>query len=170
MEKEALRFRCIYEPEAGPERYAAHDFALIELMNEGKLPPTLLVKGWKRPFVTIGYYSDVDDDINVEKCMELGWSIDRRKTGGGFAYYDSSTMRFTLASSSDFFTSLEQAFYDFVDDLEQRLMGVSALNREEILGIVEDLFNRPDFECTGIAPNEFAKPILEACGEVTEAG
>ena len=114
MEKEARRFRLIYEPEAGPERYMAHDFTVVDLLNQERLPPSLLIKGWKKPFMTIGYYSDVDDDIDVEKCLEFGWSIDRRKSGGGVGYYDSGTMLCKMFVSSDFFPSLEQAIQEFL--------------------------------------------------------
>ncbi len=114
MGKEAKSFRLIYEPEAGPERYMAHDFTVVDLLNQERLPPSLLIKGWKKPIMTIGYYSDVDDDIDVEKCVEFGWSIDRRKSGGGVGDYDSGTMLCKMFVSSDFFPSLEQAIQEFL--------------------------------------------------------
>jgi lipoate-protein ligase A len=114
MRKDVSSFRLIYEPEAGPDRYMAHDFTVVDLLNQERLPPTLLVKGWKKPIMTIGYYSDVDDDIDVEKCSDFGWSIDRRKSGGGVGYYDSGTMLCKMFVSSDFFPTLEQAFQEFL--------------------------------------------------------
>jgi lipoate-protein ligase A len=117
MEKDTRRFRLIYEPEAGPERYMAHDFTVVDLMNEGKLPPTVLVKGWKRPVITIGHYSDIDDDIEVDRCMEFGWAIDRRKSGGGVGFYDSATMLCKFFCSAQFFPNLEKAFFDFIGEV-----------------------------------------------------
>lgn len=114
MKEEAKKFRLIFEPEAGPERYMAHDFTVVELLNQGKLPPTILVKGWNKPLITIGYYSDIDDDIDVDKCTEFGWAIDRRKSGGGVGCYGTATMLCKFFSPSDFFQTMEQAFSDFV--------------------------------------------------------
>ena len=55
---------------------------------------------------------------------------------------------------------------DFVDKLEQKLLGISASDQDRVVAIVDELFKQPGFECAGITPQEFARPMLEACQEV----
>ena len=64
----------------------------------------------------------------------------------------------------------ERVLRSQADELEKKLLGISASDQERITTIVEELFAQPDFECAGITHQEFARPILEACQEITGAG
>jgi len=65
----------------------ARDEALIQSVSTGG-PPTIRFWRWKPSAVSIGRFQSMDDEINLEKCKELGVDYIRRVTGGGAVYHD----------------------------------------------------------------------------------
>jgi len=66
----------------------ALDEAIARARAEGKVPDTLRLYRIKPSAVTIGYFQSVKEEINIEKCRELGVEFTRRITGGGAVYHD----------------------------------------------------------------------------------
>lgn len=60
----------------------ATDHAILQACSEGKAPPTLRLYGWKFPTLTVGYSQDVNKDLDISRCNELGVALVRRPTGG----------------------------------------------------------------------------------------
>jgi lipoate-protein ligase A len=50
--------------------------------------PSLRLYRWKPPAVSIGYFQRLDEEVDVEKCRELGIEVVRRATGGGAVFHD----------------------------------------------------------------------------------
>lgn len=71
-------------PDAAPFNMAL-DEALLLHAGRG---PTLRFYGWDPPSVSIGYFQGVREEVNVEKCKELGVPVVRRMTGGGAVFHE----------------------------------------------------------------------------------
>jgi lipoate-protein ligase A len=51
--------------------------------------PILRLYGWQPPAVSIGYFQSMDEEVNVEKCKQMGIDVVRRMTGGGAVLHES---------------------------------------------------------------------------------
>jgi len=59
------------------------------LMNGVREVPILKIYGWKPSCVSIGYFQSMDEEVNLEKCKEMGIDSVRRITGGGADFHES---------------------------------------------------------------------------------
>ena len=66
----------------------AADNALINSVKSGESNPTIRFYRWKPSAVSIGSFQSMRDEINIDKCKELGVAYVRRLTGGGAVYHD----------------------------------------------------------------------------------
>jgi lipoate---protein ligase len=51
--------------------------------------PILRLYGWSPAAVSIGYFQSMDEEVNVDKCNDLGIEVVRRMTGGGAVLHQS---------------------------------------------------------------------------------
>jgi lipoate-protein ligase A len=58
-----------------------------ESIRSGSLP-TIRFYSYKPSAVSIGYFQNIKDEVNLEVCKELGVDCVRRFTGGGAVYHD----------------------------------------------------------------------------------
>ena len=63
------------------------DEAVLEAVANG-MQPTLRFWRWNPSAVSIGSFQSIEDEVNLERCSELGVDIVRRITGGGAVYHD----------------------------------------------------------------------------------
>ena len=63
----------------------AIDEALIENIGE---VPVLRIYGWRPAAVSIGYFQSIKDEVDLEKCSEIGVDVVRRLTGGGAVLHE----------------------------------------------------------------------------------
>src|SRR5918996_5661931 len=83
-----IRFSKIRELETGYNNAAlnmAIDEALIENIGEA---PVLRIYGWRPAAVSIGYFQSIKDEVDLEKCSEIGVDVVRRLTGGGAVLHE----------------------------------------------------------------------------------
>jgi lipoate-protein ligase A len=64
----------------------AIDETLIE--SVAKEAPILRIYGWKPASVSIGYFQSTNEEIDLEKCSQLGIDIVRRLTAGGAVLHE----------------------------------------------------------------------------------
>ena len=50
--------------------------------------PTLRFFAWEPPAVSLGYFQGIKQEVDLERCKELGVDVIRRLTGGGAVYHD----------------------------------------------------------------------------------
>jgi lipoate-protein ligase A len=65
----------------------AIDEAVCESVAAGG-PPTLRFYGWNPSSVSIGYFQELEKEVDVARCAGLGVEFVRRRTGGGAVYHD----------------------------------------------------------------------------------
>jgi len=66
------------------------DQAIMEGAEAGKSAPTIRFYKWMPSAVSIGRFQSMREEVDIEKCMELGISYIRRVTGGGAVYHSNS--------------------------------------------------------------------------------
>src|ERR671922_882148 len=84
----AIRFSKIRVLETGYSAAAlnmAIDEALIENIAEA---PILRIYGWMPAAISIGYFQSIKDEVDLEKCRQLGVDVVRRLTGGGAVLHE----------------------------------------------------------------------------------
>ena len=82
----------------------AIDEAIFRETVKNKRPPTLRFYGWRRPAVSIGYFQELKNEINFDRCRSSGVDIVRRITGGKAVYHtDEITYSLTAGNSEKLF-------------------------------------------------------------------
>lgn len=66
----------------------AIDEAIMIAHREGLVPPTIRFYQWSPPAVSLGYFQDLQKEIDVDTCKNLGIDIVRRPTGGKAVLHD----------------------------------------------------------------------------------
>lgn len=65
----------------------AIDEAIMQSVAAGG-PPTLRLYGWEPPAVSIGYFQDLEREVDEAACSQLGIDVVRRLTGGRAVLHD----------------------------------------------------------------------------------
>src|SRR5919202_1519943 len=63
----------------------AIDEALIENIGE---VPILRIYGWLPAAISVGYFQSIKEEVDLEKCSQLGIDVVRRLTGGGAVLHE----------------------------------------------------------------------------------
>ncbi|HAJ32677.1 MAG TPA: octanoyltransferase [Candidatus Atribacteria bacterium] len=66
----------------------AIDEAIMIAHREGLVPPTIRFYQWSPPAVSLGYFQDLEKEIDIDVCKNLGIDIVRRPTGGKAVLHD----------------------------------------------------------------------------------
>ncbi len=81
-------WRIIELAEYDAYRNMAIDQAILEQVSKGLSPPTIRFYRWNPSSVSIGRFQSMNDEVNVDRCREMGIPLVRRITGGGAVYHD----------------------------------------------------------------------------------
>lgn len=65
------------------------DEAIMTARIVGAVPNTLRLYRWMPSAVSIGYFQDIRNEVNLEACRAHEVDVVRRPTGGGAVYHDS---------------------------------------------------------------------------------
>ena len=80
-------FRYLETGENPPAFNMGLDEAILESVASGAQPPTLRLYAWRPRAVSIGYFQGVRDEVDLDRCAELGVDVVRRLTGGGAVFH-----------------------------------------------------------------------------------
>jgi len=58
------------------------DLDIMEQVTTGECPPTLRLYRWSPPALSLGYFQDENEVVNLAACHELAVDVVRRPTGG----------------------------------------------------------------------------------------
>ncbi len=65
-----------------PALNMAIDEAIFRCYLNGEVPPTLRFYGWDPPALSIGYFQDLEREVNLANITAKGFGLVRRSTGG----------------------------------------------------------------------------------------
>lgn len=82
-----MKWRVIKHETHHPHMNVALEEAMIESVAEGG-SPTIRFYEWDPSSVVIGYFQNIHDEVDLQKCEELGIHCVRRITGGGATLLD----------------------------------------------------------------------------------
>ncbi len=125
----------------------AIDEAVLIARMKNKAPNTLRLYMWNPSAVSIGYFQNVDLEVNIDACHKHGVDIVRRSTGGGAVYHDSlGEITYSVV------TDKQSIKADGIVSIYQKICGgiVYAL---EILRIKADFNPGSPRECPNITVN-----------------
>jgi lipoate-protein ligase A len=78
----------------------AIDESIMIHVAQRMAPPTIRLYGWQPPAVSIGYFQGLSEEVDLEKCQELGVDYIRRITGGGAVFHEDE-VTYSLAIPQD---------------------------------------------------------------------
>jgi len=78
----------------------AIDEAIMIAHREGLVPPTIRFYQWSPPAVSLGYFQNLEEEIDVDVCKNMAIDIVRRPTGGKAVLHDKElTYSFVIRES-----------------------------------------------------------------------
>jgi len=90
--------RLINDGPKGPYHNMAADEAIAISVGGGKSPPTLRLYGWRPSAVSIGYFQELEEEVDLGFCAAHGIMVVRRITGGGAVFHGSGEVTYSLAA------------------------------------------------------------------------
>lgn len=79
----------------------AVDEAILIAHSKGKVPPTIRFYGWNPPTLSIGYFQQVEREVNLDQVRKRGFGFVRRPTGGRAVLHDQE-LTYSLIVSEDY--------------------------------------------------------------------
>lgn len=76
------QWRLILDPPLPGKINMDKDVEIMEEVSAGESPPTLRLYRWFPPAVSLGYFQDETEVIDMKACQEAGVDVIRRPTGG----------------------------------------------------------------------------------------
>jgi lipoate-protein ligase A len=83
----ACPWRLILDKPAPATWNMAVDTAIMSCYKENRIP-TLRFYSWRPRAVSIGYFQDLADEVNLDIAAQKGIDVVRRMTGGGAVFHD----------------------------------------------------------------------------------
>lgn len=109
----------------------AIDEAILTAHLHGLVPPTLRVYRWDPPTLSVGYFQNLERDIDHDKCSELGIDVVRRLTGGRAVFHrDELTYSVVVSDKYGFPKSIMDSY---------RILCQGLIAAYRILGLEVDL-------------------------------
>jgi lipoate-protein ligase A len=66
----------------------AIDEAILNARTKNLVPNTIRLYRWNPSAVSIGKFQKIENEVNLDSCLEYGVDVVRRITGGGAVYHD----------------------------------------------------------------------------------
>ncbi len=77
-----FQWRLILDPPMAGKDNMEKDLELMEEVATGECPPILRLYRWFPPAVSLGYFQDENEVVNMQACADAGVDVVRRPTGG----------------------------------------------------------------------------------------
>lgn len=92
-------FRAIGFEVGEPAMNMALDEAIAMAVGTGRSPPTIRLYGWKPSAVSIGYFQEVLEVVDLEFCHSRSIEVVRRLTGGGAVLHTPGELTYSFSVS-----------------------------------------------------------------------
>lgn len=88
MVEGSVKWRLVLSGHNDGHTNMAADEAIMGAVGAGIAPSTLRLYGWRPPAVSLGYFQELDDGIDLQAIRSRGWGLVRRPTGGRAILHD----------------------------------------------------------------------------------
>ncbi len=105
-------------------RQMAIDEAILTARIKGKVPNTLRFFTWKPPCVTIGFFQDLEDEVNLIKTRSMGIDVVRRYTGGGAVLHEHELTYSLTISEKDVSSDIVESYKDICGGIIEALLSL----------------------------------------------
>lgn len=115
-----------------PVSSAALDEAILESRSLGRAPDTLHFYVRSSPTVSLGYFQNAGESVDLDACRRLGVTVVRRGSGGGSIYTDRGQLIYALVAGQEMLPKApEECFSVVCGAIAQALssFGVEARHR-----------------------------------------
>lgn len=82
------QWRLIIDPPLPGKVNMERDLEIMEEVATGECPPTLRLYRWSPPAVSLGYFQDEKEVVEIPVCHDAGIDLVRRPTGGRAVVHD----------------------------------------------------------------------------------
>ncbi|MDI9644676.1 MAG: biotin/lipoate A/B protein ligase family protein [Candidatus Verstraetearchaeota archaeon] len=79
----------------------ALDEAIMRAVGGGMSPPTLRIYGWDPPAVSVGYFQELKEEIDLEFCHDRKIQMVRRLSGGGAVLHTPKELTYSFSVRVD---------------------------------------------------------------------
>ncbi|MDE1859963.1 MAG: lipoate--protein ligase family protein, partial [Candidatus Micrarchaeota archaeon] len=111
----SVKWRVIELDEHDAYKNMSIDESILEHVHMGASYPTIRFYRWLPSAVSIGRFQGMNDEVNIERCRELGISHVRRMTGGGAVYHDhDGELTYSIIAKQDNFPSGIRDSYEMI--------------------------------------------------------
>ena len=133
----------------------AIDEAIYSETIRNQTPPTLRFYGWRPAAVSMGYFQNPENEINIELCRECNVDVVRRLTGGK-AVYHSDELTYSLVAGHS-----EKIFPDHIAGTYEKISHclVRGLSYLGICAYLAETVKSPTPEEPDLVPCCFAVPF-----------
>jgi lipoate-protein ligase A len=90
--------RLINDGPMDPYHNMAVDEVIAISVGGGKSPPTLRLYGWRPSAVSIGYFQDLEEEVDLKFCMVNRIIVVRRITGGGAVFHGNGELTYSFTA------------------------------------------------------------------------
>ncbi|MGV8058314.1 MAG: biotin/lipoate A/B protein ligase family protein [Smithellaceae bacterium] len=144
----------------------AIDEAIFRETIKNKKPPTIRFYGWRPAAVSIGYFQDIAEEVNIEKCRADGVDVVRRPSGGKAVFHcDEVTYSVMACNTEELFPPNIAGTYKIISNCISRAL--TCLGIEASLAATGRAMQGADFEaCCFSVPsrNELLVSGRKICG------
>jgi lipoate-protein ligase A len=96
-----MAWRVLEYRVADPAWNMAVDEAVFSSYLAGDAPPTLRFYGWDPPTLSVGYFQDLEREVQLERVRSGGFGLVRRTTGGRAVLHDRELTYAVIAGARD---------------------------------------------------------------------
>ncbi|MCS7262590.1 MAG: lipoate--protein ligase [Aquificaceae bacterium] len=134
-------WRVVYTGARPHHENIALDRIMLDLMAEGKIPPTVRFLQFKPECVLVGFHQAVEQEVRLEYTQREGIEVGRRITGGGAIYFDETQIGWEVIATTEHLGSS-------YEELTRRICTGAAKGLQR-LGIKAEFRPRNDIEVEG---------------------
>ncbi|MDW8293740.1 MAG: carbon monoxide dehydrogenase beta subunit family protein [Aquificaceae bacterium] len=135
-------WRVVYTGQRPHKENIALDRIMLDLMAEGRIPPTIRFLQFKPECALVGFHQAVEQEIRLEYAHKEGIEVGRRITGGGAIYFDQSQIGWEVIATTEHLGNLNY------EELTRRICTGVAKGLQK-LGIRAEFRPRNDIEVEG---------------------
>ena len=133
-----MAFRFIDSGSNTASRNMAIDGAVFSHQGETGFEYTLRLYTWAPPAISIGYFQDLHQEVDMQNCGSLGIDYVRRHTGGGAILHDMELTYSFIASTGGIISTDISESYKVICEaiiIGLKSLGIDAKNRNRKAGI-----------------------------------